>query len=112
VEDLYRVWGRKAPEGPLVDPEKGQFFCYFTPYPALLPVTCLKTPYWSESFYPHSLSLVGSFPSAFLPQTIYKPSTSQLCHLSPESRDGMFLWNGVDLQNHIPKTQDNTNIAY
>jgi len=37
--------------------------------------------------------------------TLYKPSTSQSCHLSPEDGDSMYLQNiGIDLQNNmVPK---------
>jgi hypothetical protein len=33
---------------------------------------------------------LGNFPSAFFPQTLYKPSTSQLCHFSLEDGDKCF----------------------
>jgi len=93
---------------PPVGPEKDRFFSYFTSNTAPLSVICLKAPYWSGSFFPYSLSLIGPFPSAFLPQTLYKPSTFQLCHFRPEDGDSMFLRNvGIDLRNHTapkPKT--------
>jgi hypothetical protein len=39
-------------------------------------ITFLKAPYWSRAFLPYPFSLIGPFPSEFLPQTLYKPSTS------------------------------------
>jgi hypothetical protein len=60
------------------------------------------------------LSLVGTFPLTFYPQTPFKPSTSPLCHLRPEDGQSMFLRKvGIGLRKKYgAKTQGNTNILY
>jgi hypothetical protein len=64
-------------------------------------VTCLKASYWSGSFPPYPFSLIGPVPLAFLPQNLCKSYTSQLCYLSLEDGNGMFLRIiGIDLRNH------------
>lgn len=68
-------------------------------------VMMLPCPYWSASYF-HIPSLIGSFPSAFDPQIIYKPSTSQLYHLSPEDGNRMFLRNvGTDPPRRLNQRQ-------
>jgi hypothetical protein len=88
-------------------PWKGPTFSYFTPYSISLSVEYMKAPYWSGSFFPHTFSLIGPFPSVFLPQTLYRPSTSHRFNFSPEDGYTMFLRNaGSELQNHmVPKTK-------
>jgi hypothetical protein len=52
----------------------------------------------------YSLSLIGSLPSPFAPQILYKPSTSLPCHFSPEDGDSVFLQNiGISLHHMVPK---------
>jgi hypothetical protein len=76
---------------PPVGPEKGRILSYIISYPAPLSVTCLKAPYSYRSFS-HIPSLwLSRFTSAFLPQTLHKPSTSQLWHFIPEDGDYRFL---------------------
>jgi hypothetical protein len=56
----------------------------------------------------YSFSLIGSLPSPFATQILYKPYTSLPCHFSPEDGDSVFLQNvGMSLQHHMvpkPKT--------
>jgi hypothetical protein len=60
-----------------------------------------RLPIVPDPFFPYSLSLIGPFPLAFLPQALYNPSTFHLCHFRPEDGDSMFLRNvGIDLRNH------------
>jgi hypothetical protein len=40
--------------------------------------------------FPIFLASIGPFPSAFLPQTLHKPSNSQLCQLNTEDGDNIF----------------------
>jgi hypothetical protein len=44
---------------------------------------------WTFSWY--SMPLVGPSPCGFLPLNLYKPSTSQLCHLIHKDGDSTFL---------------------
>jgi hypothetical protein len=77
---------------PPVGPEKGLFLLLLnslpTPHPRHnLPEGSLLV----QILFPYSFSLTGSLPSAFAPQVLYKPSTSLLCHFSPEDGDSTFL---------------------
>jgi hypothetical protein len=66
----------------------------------------MKPPYWSGSFLPYPFSLIGSFPSAFPPQT-------PLCNFSPEVADNTFLRNiGIDLWNHMELKSKTTPASY
>jgi hypothetical protein len=59
----------------------------FTSYPASSLCNLLED-YLSPPLF---LVLDRPFPSAFLPLTLYRPYTSQICHFSPKDGDSMFF---------------------
>jgi hypothetical protein len=88
---------------PPVGPKKGRFFLLHSlPNPSL---NCFKAPYLSVFFLPYPFSLFGTLFSVSLPQTLYKPSTSQLCRFSLEDGDSIRRNHafGLCLSSHILK---------
>jgi len=88
-----------------VGPKKGHFFSSFSLYFLPAPLSNLLGDFLlAETF---SLFPDWPTPSAFLPLTLYNPSTSQLYHFSPEDGDSMFLQNiGIPTKLHGNKTQN------
>jgi hypothetical protein len=76
---------------PPVGPEKGLFLLLLHSLPRRLPRNLPEGSLLVQILFPYSFSLTGSLPSTFAPQVLYKPSTSLLCHFSPEDGDSTFL---------------------
>jgi hypothetical protein len=74
----------------------------------------LKDPNWSISFSHIPSPWLAPFLSAFIPQIVYKSSSSHPCHFSPEDGDSMFLWNvSINPWNHmVPKRKTTPTFYY